>query len=37
MSDYTLDVGLRFDLSRHLDGQPLQFMVKDRQAPDVYM
>lgn len=30
MSKYSLNVGLQFDLSRHLDGQPLQFMMKDR-------
>ena len=30
MSTYGLDVALRYDLTRHLDGQPLQFMMKDR-------
>ena len=30
MSRYELDVALRFDLARNLDGQPLQFMIKDR-------
>ena len=30
MSTYGLDVALKYDLSRHLDGQPLQFMLKDR-------
>ena len=30
MSKYQLDVALRFDLTRCLDGQPLQFMIKDR-------
>ena len=30
MSTYQLDVGLKFDLCRHLDGQPMQFMLKDR-------
>jgi len=30
MARYGLDVGLRFDLTNHLDGQPLQFMMKDR-------
>ena len=30
MSTYGLDVALKYDLSRHLDGQPLQFMMKDR-------
>ena len=32
MSTYGLDVALKYDLSRHLDGQPLQFMMKDRSA-----
>lgn len=30
MSTYELDVALKFDLTRHLNGQPLQFMMKDR-------
>jgi hypothetical protein len=30
LASYVLDVGLRFDLATHLDGQPLQFMMKDR-------
>lgn len=30
MSRYELDVLQRFDLCRHLDGQPTQFQVKDR-------
>lgn len=34
MSTYGLDVALRYDLSRHLDGQPLQFMMKDRSVPN---
>ena len=33
MSKYQLDVALRFDLTRCLDGQPLQFMIKDRCVP----
>jgi len=32
LASYSLDVGLRFDLTNHLDGQPLQFMMKDRSA-----
>ena len=32
MSTYQLDVGLKFDLCRHLDGQPMQFMLRDRYA-----
>ena len=30
LSTYELDMVRRFDLSCHLDGQPLQFMMKDR-------
>ncbi|KAK9803895.1 hypothetical protein WJX72_002783 [[Myrmecia] bisecta] len=30
MGTYELDMIHRFDLSRHLDGQPLQFMAKDK-------
>eukprot|EP00884_Botryococcus_braunii_P000010 jgi/Botrbrau1/10009/Bobra.0012s0097.1 len=32
MSRYELEVLQRFDLTRHLDGQPLQFMLKDRES-----
>lgn len=30
MSMYQLDMMYKFDLCRNLDGQPLQFMLKDR-------
>ncbi len=33
MAAYELDMIHRFDLTRHLDGQPLQFMIKDRCVP----
>lgn len=36
LASYVLDVGLRFDLATHLDGQPLQFMMKDR-SRDSYL
>jgi len=36
LASYSLDVGLRFDLTNHLDGQPLQFMMKDR-SRDSYL
>jgi hypothetical protein len=32
MSKYELDMVYRFDLADKLDGQPLQFMCKDRCA-----
>jgi hypothetical protein len=28
LATYELDLIYRFDLSRHLDGQPLQFMAQ---------
>jgi hypothetical protein len=33
LGSYELDMIYRFDLARHLDGQPLQFMLKDRFGP----
>ena len=32
MGKYELDMIYKFDLTRNLDGQPLQFMMKDRYA-----
>ena len=32
MGKYELNMIYKFDLTRNLDGQPLQFMVKDRCA-----
>lgn len=33
MGAYELNMVYGFDLGRHLDGQPLQFMLKDRCPP----
>lgn len=33
MSTYELNMVRRFDLAGHLDGQPLQFMMKHRWGP----
>jgi hypothetical protein len=35
MGSYELNLMYTFDLARHLDGQPLQFMLKDRCARDL--
>ncbi|BDA45975.1 probable phosphatidylinositol 3,4,5-trisphosphate-dependent Rac exchanger protein at N-terminal half [Coccomyxa sp. Obi] len=37
MGAYELNMMYGFDLGRHLDGQPLQFMLKDRRSGDYLM